>query len=357
MRGCRQPLSRLRRGPHPRRRLLVALALLVGACGQPGTQDVDAPVADDDAGIDAPACDPERPRTAAPEALVGPQVSAFGLEERVIAAIDSATTSVDVQMYAFTKTNLADRLVAARNRGARVRVILDPSQPNDTVVARLAAGGITAVDAPAGFVNAHAKYLIVDGNRAVILSGNFTSAGLDDQRNYGLDDRDPDDVAALVEVFAADLANRPAVLTCPRLVITPGDSKARILTLIGSAQTSLDLELYYLADTNVRAAVITAKNRGIAVRVLLADVGEIPDNATTANTLKAAGVAVRTLRNPTVHAKAIIVDGAAALVGSNNMSITSFRDNREVGAIVRDAATVNRVKSQLDADWNAATAW
>lgn len=335
----------------------LVLVMLAAACGQPGTEDVDAPPPDGDAGIDAPACDPERPRTAVPEALVGPQVSAFGLEERVIAAIDAATTSVDVQMYAFTKTNIADRLIAAKNRGARVRVILDASQPNDTVIARLAAGGITAVDAPAGFANSHAKYLVVDGNRAVILSGNFTSAGLDDQRNYGLDDRDPEDVAALVEVFAADLANRPAVLTCPRLVITPGDSKARILTMIAGAQTSLDLELYYLADTNVRAAVITAKNRGLAVRVLLADVGEIPDNTATANTLKAAGVAVRTLRNPTVHAKAILVDGTAALVGSNNMSITSFRDNREVGAIVHDAATVARVKTQLDADWNAATAW
>lgn len=333
------------------------ILVAVAACSDPSSSELDGGGDDTDAGIDAPACNPDRPRSAAPQTLVGPQNSAIGLEQRVISAIDAATTSIDVQIYAFTLTGIADRLIAADRRGVPVRVLVDGNQPNDTIRARLTAGGVMVQNAPTGFTNAHAKYLVVDNNRALILSGNLTQAGMDDQRNYGLDDRDPEDVATLAEVFAADLANRPAVLSCPRLVITPGDSKARILTFINSAQTSLDLELYYLSDTNVRASVLTAHNRGVAVRVLLSSIDEIAENADTATTLKSAGVAVRTLRNPTVHAKVIIVDGNAALVGSNNMSQTSLRENREVGAIVRDAATVTPIKSQLDADWAAATPW
>lgn len=334
-------------------------ALLLGACRDPSADDdLDAAVDATDAGLDGPGCNPDRPRLAVPEALVGPQSSAIGLEARVLSAIDAATVSIDVQMYSFTLTNLADRLIAADRRGVPVRVILDGAQTvNASIRTRLTNGGVSVTTAPAEFPNAHAKYLVVDGNRAIILSGNFTQAGMDDQRNYGLDDRDPEDVATLVEIFAADLVDRPAVLSCPRLVVTPGDSRARVLTFINSAQTSLDLELYYLADTTVRSAVITAHNRGIAVRVLLSSVDEVPDNAATASALKSAGVPVRTLRNPVVHAKVIVVDGAAALVGSNNMSLTSLRENREVGAIVRDAATVGPVKAQLDTDWNAATAW
>ncbi len=337
--------------------MLVALVVFaLAACSDPAAN----PDAGDDldAGIDAPGCDPDRPFTRVPEALVGPQASPIGLEQRILSAIDTATQSIDVQMYTFTLTNVADRLIAADRRGVPVRVILDGNQTvNAAIRTRLTNGGVAVTTAPAGFLNAHAKYLVADGTRAIILSGNFTQAGLDDQRNYGIDDRDPEDLAALGEIFAADLADRPAVLACPRLLVTPGDTRARVLTFIGAAQTTLELEVYYLSDSSVRAAVIAAQNRGVAVRVLLADVGEMPDNAATANTLKAAGIAVRTLSNPVVHSKLVIVDGTAALIGSNNMSIASLRENREVGAIVRDASTVTPVKSQFEADWTRATPW
>lgn len=339
-------------------RAAAALVLLLAACPAPSEQqEIDAGV-DLDAPIDAPACDVDRPRAAPPTTIIGPDGGAAGLEGRVLALIDGATQSIDVQMYAFTLTNVADRLIAADRRGVPVRVILDGNQtPNATIRSRLTAGGVEVVTAPAGFQNAHAKYVTVDGNRAIILSGNFTQAGMDDQRNYGIDDRDPEDLADLAEIFAADLAGRPAALTCSRLVVTPGDARPRVLGFIASAQTSLDLELYYLSDSAVRAAVVAAHDRGVAVRVLLAATNEIAENATTAQQLTAEGIAVRTLSNPVVHAKLLLVDGTAALVGSNNMSLTSLRENREVGAIVRDAATVTPIRTQFTSDWNAATPW
>lgn len=338
-------------------RVAAALALLLAACPAPEAGDPDAPIAID-APIDAPACDPDRPRAQAPLAIIGPDGGATGLEGRVLALIDGATQSIDVQMYAFTLTNIADRLIAADRRGVPVRVLLDGNQSaNASIRTRLQGGGVEVVTAPAQFQNAHAKYVIVDRARAILMSANFTQAGMDDQRNYGIDDRDPEDVADLVEIFAADVANRPAALTCPRLVITPGDSRTRVLSLIGNAQTSIDLELYYLADSAVRAAVVAAHDRGVAVRVLLAATNEIPDNATTAQQLTAEGISVRTLANPVVHSKLLLVDGTAALIGSNNMSLTSLRENREVGAIVRDAQTIAPVRTQFEADWSAATPW
>jgi cardiolipin synthase len=207
-------------------------------------------------------------------------------------------------------------------------------------------------------VNAHAKYLVVDRDRALVESGNFTVAGMSDQRNFALEDRDPQDVADAAAIFNADWNGTTPTLSCSRLVVTPGDSRLRIQTLIASARTSLDIALYYLSDTAIRAAVHDRpKNRGVAVRVLLASTGEIPENATTASTLTAAGVPVRTLANPVLHAKVIIADGARALVGSNNMSVTSLRDNRELGVILREPAAVNAVLAQFGTDWNAATAW
>ncbi|MEZ4399520.1 MAG: phospholipase D-like domain-containing protein [Kofleriaceae bacterium] len=344
-------------GPgRPRRAHLgaaLALVLAFGCGGGDGPAAIDA-APGDGPGADAPACDPDRPRATAPTVAVGPAT----LEDRVVALVDGATVAIDVQMYSFTLTRLADRLIAADRRGVPVRVLLDAGQPeNATIRSRLVAGGVEVRDAPAAFINAHAKYVVIDRDDALIASGNFTVAGLSDQRNYGVEDRDPEDVADLATLFEADWTGTTPALTCSRLVVTPGDARLRIQTLIASATTSLDLALYYLSDTSIRAALQTAHNRGIAVRVLLADPSEIADNAATATTLTQTGISVKTLRNPTMHAKVIVADGARALVGSNNMSITSMRDNREVGVILREPPAVATVTTQFAADWAAATAW
>ncbi len=330
------------------------LALAAIACGgDPATGD-DAGGDPIDAGLDAPACDPERPR-AVPisSVIVGPSA----LEDRVVAFVDGATRSIDVQMYTFTLNRIADRLIAADRRGAPVRVLLDGNQLDAGLRTRLQSGGVEVKLAPAGFTNAHAKYVVVDGDRLLIASANFTVAGMSDQRNFAVEDRDPQDVADAAAVFAADWAGTTPTLSCSRLVVTPGDSRLRIQTLIASATTSLDLALYYLSDTAIRAAVLTAKNRGIAVRVLLAATNEMPENGATATTLSAAGVPVRTLANPVLHAKVIIADGQRALVGSNNMSITSLRDNRELGVILHEPAAVGAVVAQFGTDWNAGVVW
>ncbi len=336
-------------------RSAAVLAALLFGCGGGGADD-EPDAADGDGGIDAPACDPDRPRASPPELIVGPGSGTAALESRVLAAIDAASTSIDVHMYTFTLDNVASRLIAADRDGATVRVILDQGQGGEAIRSQLLAGGVEVRYAPAAFPNAHAKYMVLDGSAAFVLSGNFTVAGMDDQRNYAAIDRDPEDVADLAAIFAADWAGTTPALDCSRLVISPADARARVLALIAGATSTLDAELFYLADSAVRQAIISARQRGVAVRVLLADPSDMPENSTTATTLKDAGVPVRVLANPVVHAKLLVADGVG-LVGSHNMSSTSLRDNREVGVLVREGNALAPVTAQFTADWNAARVW
>lgn len=332
--------------------LACACAFALAACGSGGTSDDDADI---DAGTDAPACDYTTPRPQAPELIVGPGAGST-LENRVLLEIDRASDTIDVHMYTFTLDNIANRLIAARQRGVVVTVILDDGQSGAASTrAQLEAGGVD-VTYSTGFPNAHAKYMILDEETAFIMSANFTVAGMDDQRNYAAIDRDLDDVNDLRRLFIADLAGQSTSLDCTRLVVSPADARTRVLALIGGATATLDLELFYLADTGVRQAVIAAHQRGVMVRVLLASTSDMPDNATTADVLAGAGVQVRTLANPTVHSKLIIADGVG-LIGSHNMSSTSLRDNREVGILVREGNAMLPVQSQFVTDWNAATPW
>jgi cardiolipin synthase A/B len=175
------------------------------------------------------------------------------------------------------------------------------------------------------------------------------------ERNYGIVDRDPEDVADLQKIFEQDwaLANGQAPtapdLTCTRLIVSPTNSKQRLLEHINSATTNLDVELMYISETTVRNAIGAAKMRGVNVRAILLD--PAGDEVTY---LKNLGVTVKTPDSFYLHAKLIVADGVA-FVGSENMSFTSLTKNREVGALVFEPAAVAPIQAQFDADWTSST--
>jgi phosphatidylserine/phosphatidylglycerophosphate/cardiolipin synthase-like enzyme len=90
------------------------------------------------------------------------------------ALIDSAKVSIDVAMYSFNLPEVADMLIAAKQRGVQVRLITDAN--NSTVQAdRMAAEGIPYITSTfgglnhgqaAGFGIMHDKYFVVDAKSA-----------------------------------------------------------------------------------------------------------------------------------------------------------------------------------------------
>lgn len=334
----------------PVRAAALAALILTAACAGGGDGDPDAATAD--AGVDASevGCSATDPRAPATEVFVAPT----GFEARMAGYIDGATDSLWIQMYLFTVDELVDRVVAAHQRGVEVRVLLDPDHDgNPDARGDLIAAGVPVRDAPSTFEFAHAKYLIIDGDTAVIMSANFNYGALDLERNYGAVTRDPDDIADLEAIFDSDWTQQGfADLDCTRLVVSPVNARQRVLQLVNSADATLDISAIYLADSSVRSAVIMAHDRGALVRVILADPTDFSENYDTATTLENQGITVRSLRTVDLHAKLIVADGVA-LVGSHNLSTTSLTANREVGLLVTEAAPVATIQAQFDADWAA----
>jgi phosphatidylserine/phosphatidylglycerophosphate/cardiolipin synthase-like enzyme len=292
------------------------------------------------------------PRTVAPETFVGPT----GLQTRLFALIDGAQDSIDVAMYLFTVTALADRLIAAKNRGVAVRVLFDPDhEGNASVRTRLTSAGVMNRNSPPLYSFSHAKYLVIDGAAAVIMSMNFNGDALTNERNYGMITRDSDDVADTQAIFDMDWAAgggeplQPADLACTRLVVSPNNAKVRLLELIDGATQTLDVEAMYVADDTIRAAIGAAKQRGVTVRVIL-ETGT--DNAETRAYFTGLGIPVHAPGDFFLHAKLLIADGVV-FVGSENFSLTALTKNREVGALVFEPAPAAVIQQQFDADWAA----
>jgi len=335
----------------------VALGLALAACGSHAGGDSDAAPGGIDARDPADArpdghCTATTPRTAPPGVFVGPT----GLRQRMLDTINGAKTSLDIQMYLWTDVQLTNATIAAHQRGVAVRVLLDPDEAGNMMArTMLTQAGVATRNDPASFTYSHAKYVIADGV-ATIMSANWNSGAMIDERNYGAVDRDADDVADLQTIFDADWAQKPVAMECTRLFVSPTNAKPRLLALIDGATKTLDLEVLYVTDTDVLAAIVAAHDRGVAVRVMLADPTTTDGNATTKTFLGGKGVEVRTIDALTfpLHAKLVVADGVA-FVGSENLSYTSLIDNREVGLLVFEPDAMAPITTQVEADWKIAT--
>jgi phosphatidylserine/phosphatidylglycerophosphate/cardiolipin synthase-like enzyme len=233
--------------------------------------------------------------------------------------------------------------------------VLDRNQAgNASAIAQLTAAGAQVRASPIAYRYAHAKTLIIDQVDLVILSGNFNGSS-DVERNYGIIDRDGDDVGSAQAIFDADWAadGGPVTqpdLSCTRLVVSPVDSRDRLADLFGRASQRLDLSLMSISDSALLTLLEAKAADHLPVRVLLAVPSFVPSNQGTADRLLAEGIPVRFMEH--LHAKLVLSDHTA-FVGSENMSSTSLDRNREIGAFVAGEAGA-QASAQFELDWAAA---
>jgi cardiolipin synthase A/B len=342
--------------------LLAPLAILLAApaCSPHTEENTPDSAAAQDSTVDGGsadhklACTTTDPRSPALTVAVLPDEG----ETPLLAVIAQATSHLRVLIYAMGTGGVIDALEKKAQGGVSVKVILDPKGGgNSTAYTSLKAAGVQVLWSDPGFPYMHAKVLVADDTVAAISTGNFDRSDINSERNYVATTKDAKDVSDLVALFDADWARKSPVLTCTRLIVSPVNAEIRILSLINGAKTSLLVESMELSNSDVRTAILARKTAGADVRVLLASPSWVSDNTQYAAILSAASIPVRYLKKPAVHAKAVVVDGARAYLGSENLSRTSLTANREVGLVATDAAVVSKVSATIEKDWAAATAF
>lgn len=281
----------------------------------------------------------------------------------LLQAIDGARTSIRLKIYLITDDAIVEALQGAAQRGVDVRVLIEEQpfgggETNALAARELAAGGVQVQPRPGAFVYSHEKSLVVDERRAYIMTHNLTNSSFNRNREYLAIVEDPALVAEVVQVFDADWQRVEPDLSQARLVWSPVNSRPRLEALVQSAQVSLDVQHTSLVDERLMELLAAAARRGVRVRVTtpaILDPSEMEYEPI--KKLAAAGVALRFLDSPYVHAKAMIVDGQTAMIGSQNLTANSLENNRELGIIFDDPAAVNRLARVFLQDWNDAEPW
>jgi hypothetical protein len=225
-----------------------------GSSATPGTSA--APAASSSAASPAPAssgpaAQPSQVADAsAPDSLLTEPAQGFG---PVYSLIGTAKTSVDLTMYELKDTTAEADLAAAARRGAAVRVILDKREErtNSSAYSYLKSHGVKVTWSSSSYTYTHQKTLVVNNATAIILTANLTSEYYSTTRDFGVVDRDPRDVAAIVAVFNKDFVHAAVTPgTGADLVWSPTDSQARILSVINGARHSLRIYTDEMADTS-----------------------------------------------------------------------------------------------------------
>ena len=282
--------------------------------------------------------------------------------------IEGARRSILVKMFEFDCPKITDALVAARKRGVEVHVLLNAVRssglrPNDGTFASLREAGVDVNWASPLFAITHEKSMVVDGERVLIATFNFSPKYFTRTRDYGLLIEDPAVVDEVTSCFETDRRGEPHVLR-EGSPLAWGNQNARraVADFIDSAKKQLIIQHPKFRDSTILDHVLCARDRGVHVRFLCGGRHGIEDRDVLATfsyqrILARAGVHLKRQRHLKLHAKVLMADGERAMVGSMNIDRDAYEIRRELGIVFEDADVVKQLKKVFEADWDEAKHW
>jgi cardiolipin synthase A/B len=277
----------------------------------------------------------------------------------ILSELDAARRTITLQVYLLSDAEIKQALIRAAGRGVEVRVLLEEhpfggAGLNPKSFDELAAGGVAVRWSNPVFTFSHVKTFVVDGEVAIVTNANMTTSAFTRNREFGAITTRPAEVAQAMAIFEADW-NRSAEPGTGPLVVSPTDSRPRLLGLIEGASHSIDIYAEVVRDREIVEALLAALERDVSVRLIMsADEGEEDRGDDARVELADAGAAVRFLNSPYIHAKIVLVDRVRAYLGSQNFTATSLDQNREIGVIFDEPAGIARIAQTFATDFSKA---
>jgi phosphatidylserine/phosphatidylglycerophosphate/cardiolipin synthase-like enzyme len=293
--------------------------------------------------------------------MVMPTAGTRGLVE----AIDNAKSSVDVEVYILTSTDITDAMTRAAKRGVQVRCLLEPepfnpNNPNNPLPVnnvtrkKMADSGVffrwTNKET---FTFTHQKSMVVDRTTAYIMTMNLSKGAMADNREFVIVERDPQRAKQVQNLFDADWTyDGFDGANLGSLVLSPVNARSQLTKLIESAKTSLVIEIEVFYDPAIFDLLAKKQKQGVAISVLLPSPKQIDFGLQTVEELRRRGITnIRFIKKPVPHCKLIVADAQRAYIGSVNLTTNSMDKNRELGIILDDPSIVSQLVQINQGDW------
>ena len=280
----------------------------------------------------------------------------------ILAAIDGAARTLRVKMFVFSDPTLLQAVLAAKRRGVKVRVMLNPArrsgeQDNEATRQALERAHIEVQDANPAFDLTHEKSMVVDDRAAFVESLNWTTKNMTETRDYAVVTKSRHEVAEIVECFETDWRREAfAPPESSQLVWCPGPGRDRICRFIDETRHSLFVQNERFQDSVIIERLVRAAGRGVKVHVMARPPhtlkrDKLVEGVGGLRIMDDVGIKVHKLKHLKLHGKMLLADGVAAIVGSINFAAGSLDGRRELAIEVRDDDVVDRLDKVARHDW------
>jgi phosphatidylserine/phosphatidylglycerophosphate/cardiolipin synthase-like enzyme len=280
----------------------------------------------------------------------------------ILDAIAAAKKSLRIKMFVFTDPDLLKAVIAAKERGVKVQVMLNPARrsgedDNEASRKMLAHAKIELQDSNPAFGLTHEKSMVVDDETAFIKSLNWTTENFTETRDYAIVTSHPHEVEDVVKCFEADWHRKPYELREDfHLISCKGNGRERVAHFIDETKHTLFVQNERYQDAVIIERLVRAKERGVKVHVMARPPhtlkkDKLVEGVGGLRILDDVGVKIHKLKKLRLHGKMLLADGARAIVGSINLAPGSFDDRRELAIEVHDEDVVARLHEIAKHDW------
>jgi phosphatidylserine/phosphatidylglycerophosphate/cardiolipin synthase-like enzyme len=280
----------------------------------------------------------------------------------ILDAINGAKSSLRIKMFVFSDPSLLDAVVAAHQRGVKVRVMLNPERrdgekENAETRSQLKATGVEVKDSNPHFDLTHEKSMVIDDAVAYIQSLNWETRNLTETRDYAIATSHKHEVDEVMQCFDADWDRTEFVSgDHSHLIWCTGNGRQRLCRLIDSAKHTLWLQNERYQDPVIIEHVVRAFRRGVKIYVMARPPHKLKkeklvEGVSGLRILQDLDIPIRKLKHIKLHAKLLFADDRRAIIGSINFAPGSFDSRRELAIEVDDEHITRRIHKTLHEDW------
>lgn len=273
-----------------------------------------------------------------------------GVDQAVIDAVNSATRTLDIAAFEWNIPRLTDAVLAAKNRGVRVRMVVDNEhtvEDSDSTIKMLIDAGIPMTyDNRIAFM--HNKFMIIDSTLVITGSMNFTMNDAYRNNNNMIFMRSTRAVEAYQTEFDIMFGGtfgprKPSHElsfsldgVAVRIYFGPGDDVLSGLNNeLRKAQRSIRFMTFSFTEDSIGNTIMARAQAGVQVSGIFETRGSQTD-ASELPRMFCVGLDVYQDGNPfTLHHKVFIVDETTVITGSFNISNNATRSNDENLVIIQ----------------------
>lgn len=281
------------------------------------------------------------------------------IDRQLATLIGTARTTIDGAFYELESERIADALIAAAQRGVKVRLVADSDYEKNEEMQKVLAAGIPVIfDGRSALM--HNKFAIVDGKTIWTGSYNITDNCAFRNNNNGIIIRSEElaenYIIEFKEMFEGNSFGARSPSETPHTQVKVGsgtiynyfapedDIPPKIVRYLSIAKKSINFMAFNFTDGTIAEAMIEKKKAGIQVEGVIERRGA---ERSVMGELQNAGITVLKDGNKYVmHHKVIIIDDEWTITGSYNFTGSAATQNDENILIIHDPTVAKKFKEE-----------